>query len=104
MQVDAQAMQRNLECTQGLIMAEAAMMALAPKIGRLNAHHLVEQACQQALAQQQHLKTVLSEMTEVNVHLSSQALDEIFKPASYLGNIQAQIDAVLQAAQGVSES
>ncbi|MGE8532238.1 MAG: 3-carboxy-cis,cis-muconate cycloisomerase, partial [Acinetobacter guillouiae] len=100
---DAQAMQRNLECTQGLIMAEAAMMALAPKIGRLNAHHLVEQACQQAIAQQQHLKTVLSAMTEVNVHLSAQALDEIFKPAAYLGNIQAQIDAVLQAAQGVSK-
>ena len=104
MQVDPEAMQRNLECTQGLIMAEAAMMALAAKIGRLNAHHLVEQACQQAIAQQQHLKTVLSAMAEVNVHLSTQALDEIFKPAAYLGNIQAQIDAVLQAAQGVSKS
>ncbi|EOR06813.1 3-carboxy-cis,cis-muconate cycloisomerase [Acinetobacter genomosp. 15BJ] len=100
MQVNAEAMQRNLECTQGLIMAEAVMMALAPKLGRMNAHHLVEQACQQAVAQQQHLKTILSAMDEVNRHFNDQALDELFMPASYLGNIQAQIDAVLQAAQG----
>lgn len=100
MQVNADAMQRNLECTHGLIMAEAVMMALAPKLGRLNAHHLVEQACQQAVAQHQHLKTVLSNMAQVNVHFNDQALDDLFNPASYLGNIQAQIDAVLHAAQG----
>ena len=100
MQVNADAMQRNLECTQGLIMAEAVMMALAPKIGRMNAHHLVEQACQQAVAQQQHLKIVLSSMDQVNVHFNDQALDELFQPATYLGNIQAQIDAVLHAAKG----
>ncbi|ENV08666.1 3-carboxy-cis,cis-muconate cycloisomerase [Acinetobacter higginsii] len=100
MQVNAEAMQRNLEGTQGLIMAEAVMMALAPKIGRLNAHHLVEQACQQAVAQQQHLKIILSAMDEVNTHFNDQALDELFQPATYLGNIQAQIDAVLQAEKG----
>jgi len=100
MQVNADAMQRNLECTNGLIMAEAVMMALAPKLGRLNAHHLVEQACQQAVAQQKHLKTVLSNMEQVNVHFNEQALDDLFNPAAYLGNIQAQIDAVRHAAQG----
>lgn len=100
LQVNAEAMQRNLECTQGLIMAEAVMMALAPKLGRMNAHHLVEQACQQAAAQQQHLKIVLSSMDEVNTHFNDQALDELFQPATYLGNIQAQIDAVLHAAKG----
>lgn len=100
MQVNAEAMQRNLECTQGLIMAEAVMMALAPKLGRLDAHHLVEQACQQAVAQQQHLKIILSAMDEVSTHFNDQALDELFQPATYLGNIQAQIDAVLHAVQG----
>ncbi|WP_436897941.1 3-carboxy-cis,cis-muconate cycloisomerase [Acinetobacter gyllenbergii] len=99
-QVNAEAMQRNLKCTQGLIMAEAVMMALAPKLGRLDAHHLVEQACQQAVAQQQHLKTTLSAMDEVSTHFNDQALDELFQPATYLGNIQAQIDAVLHAVQG----
>ncbi|MCI3880242.1 3-carboxy-cis,cis-muconate cycloisomerase [Acinetobacter higginsii] len=100
MQVNSDAMQRNLECTHGLIMAEAVMMALAPKLGRLNAHHLVEQACQQAVAQQQHLKTVLADMEQVRAHFNDQAFDELFNPATYLGNIQDQIDAVLHAAQG----
>ena len=100
MQVNAEAMQRNLECTQGLIMAEAVMMALAPKMGRLNAHHLVEQACKQAVAEQAHLKNILSKMEDVNAHFDAETLNDIFQPASYLGNIQAQIDAVLAQAQG----
>ncbi|MCY6410848.1 3-carboxy-cis,cis-muconate cycloisomerase [Acinetobacter sp. VNH17] len=102
-EVNADAMQRNLDCTHGLIMAEAVMMALAPKIGRLNAHHLVEQACRQAVAQHTHLKDILAGMDEITAQFSVQQLDEIFQPASYLGNIQQQIDAVLQAAQGASK-
>ena len=102
-EVNADAMQRNLDCTHGLIMAEAVMMALAAKIGRLNAHHLVEQACQQAVAQQTHLKDILAQMDEITAQFSTQQLDEIFQPASYLGNIQQQIDTVLQAAQGASK-
>lgn len=103
MQVNTESMQRNLECTQGLIMAEAVMMALAPKIGRLNAHHLVEEAGKQAVAQQTHLKEILARMDEIQSYFTPDALDGIFQPASYLGNTQAQIDAVLQAAQGVSK-
>lgn len=103
MQVNPEAMQRNLECTDGLIMAEAVMMALASKIGRLNAHHVVEQACQQAVAEQTHLKNILSQLDEVKDHFTTSDLDALFKPESYLGNIQAQIDAVLQAAQGESK-
>lgn len=102
-EVNADAMQRNLETTQGLIMAESVMMALAAKIGRLNAHHVVEQACQQAVEQDTHLKNILSNLDEVKEHFSAQALDQLFQPESYLGNIQAQIDAVLQAAQGNSK-
>lgn len=103
MQVNPEAMQHNLESTQGLIMAEAVMMSLAGKIGRLNAHHVVEQACQQAVEQDTHLKNILSNLDEVNAHFSAEALDQLFQPKSYLGNIQAQIDAVLQAAQGDSK-
>ena len=103
MQVNPEAMQRNLECTDGLIMAEAVMMALASKIGRLNAHHVVEQACQEAVEQQTHLKNILSQLDEVKDHFTTSDLDALFKPESYLGNIQAQIDAVLQAAQGESK-
>nr|WP_312824769.1 3-carboxy-cis,cis-muconate cycloisomerase [Acinetobacter oleivorans] len=99
-EVNAEHMQRNLESTNGLIMAEAVMMALAPKIGRLNAHHVVEAACKTAVAQNQHLSEVVSQLDEVKEHFSQTEILEIFKAENYLGNIQAQIDAVLQEAQG----
>ncbi|MEQ1108707.1 3-carboxy-cis,cis-muconate cycloisomerase [Acinetobacter seifertii] len=99
-EVNTEHMQQNLECTNGLIMAEAVMMALAPKIGRLNAHHVVEAACKIAVAQKQHLSEVVSQLDEVKEHFSQTEILEIFKAENYLGNIQAQIDAVLQEAQG----
>ncbi|ENU19626.1 3-carboxy-cis,cis-muconate cycloisomerase [Acinetobacter bohemicus ANC 3994] len=100
LEVNSKDMQRNIEMTQGLIMAEAVMMALAPKMGRLNAHHLVEKACQQAVAEQSHLQDIVSSFTEVKQHFSAAELTLIFKPESYLGNIQDQIDAVLKEAKG----
>ena len=99
-EVNVEHMQQNLDCTNGLIMAEAVMMALAPKIGRLNAHHVVEAACKTAVAQNQHLSEVVSQLDEVKEHFSPTEILEIFKAENYLGNIQAQIDAVLQEAQG----
>ena len=100
LEVNSKNMQRNIETTQGLIMAEAVMMALAPKMGRLNAHHLVEKACKQAVAEQSHLQDIVSSFTEVKQHFSTDELTRIFKPESYLGNIQDQIDAVLKEAKG----
>ncbi|WP_151708914.1 3-carboxy-cis,cis-muconate cycloisomerase [Acinetobacter brisouii] len=99
MEVNTENMQRNLECTQGLIMAEAIMMALAPKLGRLNAHHVVEAACKTAVAEQKHLKDVIAELDDIKNNFSTAEISAIFKPESYLGNIQAQIDAVLQEAR-----
>ena len=49
--VDPARMRRNLDTTQGMISAEAVMMALAPHVGREQAHHLVAAACDRALAQ-----------------------------------------------------
>ena len=100
LEVNSKNMQRNIEMTQGLIMAEAVMMALAPKMGRLNAHHLVEKACKQAVAEQSHLQDIVSSFAEVKQHFSADELTRIFKPESYLGNIQDQIDAVLKEAKG----
>lgn len=100
--VNAENMQRNLDCTQGLIMAEALMMALAPKMGRLHAHHVVEAACKDAVATAQHLLTVVQGNAEITAIFNSRELEDIFNPQHYLGNTQAQIDAVLQRVQGIT--
>lgn len=99
LQLYPEQMHANLELSQGLVMAEAVMMRLAPHLGRLNAHHLVEQACRQALKQQRHLLDVLSEFPEIQTKFSAESMSEMFQAEHYLGNIQAQIDAVLQQGQ-----
>ncbi|EZQ01383.1 3-carboxy-cis,cis-muconate cycloisomerase [Acinetobacter sp. Ver3] len=100
LEVDPENMFRNLECTQGLIMAEALMMSLAPQMGRLNAHHLVEAACKQAVAEQRHLLDVVQNNPEILAIFDLDQLRQIFNPQHYLGNTQAQIDAVLESVQG----
>ncbi|HEU0081381.1 MAG TPA: 3-carboxy-cis,cis-muconate cycloisomerase, partial [Bradyrhizobium sp.] len=50
LEVDADRMRQNLDTTRGLIMAEAATFALAEKIGKRDAHHLVEAASKKAAA------------------------------------------------------
>jgi 3-carboxy-cis,cis-muconate cycloisomerase len=49
--VDPARMARNLASTGGLIAAEQVMMGLAPVLGRGEAHHIVNHACDVALAQ-----------------------------------------------------
>ncbi len=64
LEVDAARMRANLDATGGLIMAEAVTMALAGKIGKSAAHHLVEAASKQAVAGNQSLRDVLSRRSQ----------------------------------------
>ena len=50
MQVDAERMRRNLDLTQGLVLAEAVSIVLAQRLGRDTAHHLLETCCKRAVA------------------------------------------------------
>ena len=54
--VDAARMRSNLDATHGLIMAEAVTFALADKIGKSDAHHLIEAASKRAVAEKKHLR------------------------------------------------
>jgi adenylosuccinate lyase len=50
LEVDAARMRSNLDTAHGLIMAEAVTFALAEKLGKSEAHHLVEEASKTAAA------------------------------------------------------
>src|SRR3954469_13400791 len=69
LEVDAVRMRANLDMTHGLIMAEAVTFALAEKIGKRDAHHLVEAAVKKAVAGNQHLRDVLTSDPKVTAHL-----------------------------------
>jgi 3-carboxy-cis,cis-muconate cycloisomerase len=88
-------MRANLDTTGGLIMAEAVTMALAEKIGKSEAHHLVEAASKKAVAEKKQLRDVLAKDTKVTAHLSADRLTKLFEPMAYQGASQTLIDRLL---------
>jgi 3-carboxy-cis,cis-muconate cycloisomerase len=95
MEVDAARMRANLDASHGLIMAEAVTFALAEKIGKSEAHHLVEAASKRAVAEKNHLRDVLTKDREITAHLSADRLTELFEPMAYQGASQALIERLL---------
>ena len=92
LEVDAERMAGNLEQTRGLVMAEAVSIALAQRIGRDAAHHLLEQCCRRAVADGRHLRGVLGETTEVRQELNDSELDRLLDPANYLGEARRWVE------------
>ena len=95
LEVDAARMRVNLDATGGLIMAEAVTFALAEKIGKSDAHHLVEAASKKAVAEKKHLRDVLVADSRVTAQLAAAALEKLFEPMAYQGASQALIDRLL---------
>jgi 3-carboxy-cis,cis-muconate cycloisomerase len=95
LEVDVARMRLNLDATGGLIMAEAVAMALAEKVGKSEAHHLVEAASKQAVADNKGLREVLTKDPNVTSHLSVERIAKLFEPMAYQGVSQALIDRLL---------
>ena len=95
LEVDVARMHANLDETHGLIMAEAVAMALAEKIGKREAHHLVETASKKAVAERKGLREVLTKDPKVTAHLSAEKIAKLFEPMAYQGVSQALIDRLL---------
>ena len=92
LEVDADRMARNLDLTQGLVLAEAVSIVLAQRVGRDTAHHLLERCCKRAVAEQRHLRAVLGEEPQVTAELSALELDHLLDPAHYLGQAHTWVE------------
>lgn len=92
MEVDSQRMLHNLDLTQGLVLAEAVSIVLAQRLGRDAAHHLLEQCCKRAVAEQRHLRAVLGDEPKVTAELSADELDRLLDPAHYLGQASTWVE------------
>ncbi|WP_325437692.1 3-carboxy-cis,cis-muconate cycloisomerase [Pseudomonas nitroreducens] len=102
LEVDAQRMLANLDLTRGLVLAEAVSIALAQRIGRNAAHHLVEQCCKQAVKEGAHLRAVLGANAEVTAQLNTEELDRLLDPAHYLGQARRWVERALAEHQELS--
>jgi 3-carboxy-cis,cis-muconate cycloisomerase len=90
-------MRRNLDRLQGLILAERLMLALAPKMGRNEAHHAVEALSQRAIAEKRQLHDIALADARIGEHLAPAEIDALFDPSGYLGSSDEFIDAALAA-------
>lgn len=99
LEVDAERMLSNLDATQGLVLAEAVSIALARRLGRDAAHHLVEQSCRSAVHQRVHLREVLGADPQVSAELSAPELDRLLDPAHYLGQAREWVERAVASAQ-----
>jgi 3-carboxy-cis,cis-muconate cycloisomerase len=94
--VHEQRMLQNLDLTQGLIVAEAVMMAAAPKLGRQKAHDVVYDACRKAIEGGGRLADILTGVPEIVDALGgAEAIRRHCDPANYLGLCGPMVDRVL---------
>jgi 3-carboxy-cis,cis-muconate cycloisomerase len=102
--VDAVRMKENLGISNGLIVAEAVMMQMAPFIGRQQAHDLVYAACRIVNEKGGTLADVLARDPEIAKHFDRAAIDRMTDPANYLGLAPAMVDRVLGGSASPSPS
>jgi 3-carboxy-cis,cis-muconate cycloisomerase len=94
-EVHTDRMRVNLALTHGLIMAEAVSVALARKVGKAEAHALVEEASQKANKEKRHLRDVLTDDKRVIAKLSAGEIAKLFEPEAYTGVAGEFIDRLL---------
>jgi 3-carboxy-cis,cis-muconate cycloisomerase len=97
LEVDVEAMRRNIDMTGGLVMSEAVMMGLGPCIGREYAHDLVYDLCRESLKTKTPLLDLLAAHPEIARHVDRAALQRMLDPANYLGQSGVMVDRVLAA-------
>jgi len=75
-------------------------MALGEKVGRAQAHEIVEAACARARKDKRDLRTILSADPKVSVQLSTNDLDRLFDPRNYLGAAEEYVIRAVAASRG----
>jgi 3-carboxy-cis,cis-muconate cycloisomerase len=95
LQISPDRMSANLDLDGGLLMAEALMIALAPHIGRLQAHELVASACAAARKRNLSLRDVVSTTLPDELIAALPPLDEVLRPGNYIGEAHESVDAAL---------
>ena len=95
LQVHPENMRRNLELTDGLIMSEAVMLALAKHIGRQSAHDAVYRCAMKSHQDKQPFADVLARDPVVAPHLVPAQIKDLLDPKDYNGIMAISIDRLL---------
>jgi 3-carboxy-cis,cis-muconate cycloisomerase len=96
LEVRTEQMLHNLELTKGLIYAENVSLALAEKIGKQEAHALIEAYSKEALANNIHLRELLLSKPNITQQLSTAQIESLFDPAESIGLCKELVNQVLK--------
>jgi 3-carboxy-cis,cis-muconate cycloisomerase len=95
LEVDADRMRANLDATRGLIVSEAVMMGLAPKMGRDKAHDVLYAIIHDPAMGNKSLAEMLLAREDVMADLSETEIRRLTDPTNYLGLSETMVDRVL---------
>jgi len=96
LEVNEEAIRRNLYLTGGAILSERLVVELVKRgVGRQEAHELVRKAAMRAYASKRRFSDVVKEDPQITKYIQPDELDMLLDPVSYLGTTQQQIDRLL---------
>ena len=96
LQVHPERMRANLDATGGLLLAEHVTTIVADRLGRLEAHELVEAASRRTVERGTPLREELLAEPALREVLSSEEIDAALDPAHYLGSAETFVDRALE--------
>ncbi|MDP9437257.1 MAG: 3-carboxy-cis,cis-muconate cycloisomerase [Actinomycetota bacterium] len=100
LEVHPERMRENLDRTGGMLLAENVTTLAAGRLGRLEAHDLVEAACRRAIEEGKHLREELLGDGRIREALSEEEIDAALDPAGYLGSAGSFVDRALALYRG----
>ncbi|KAF2231905.1 beta carboxy-cis-cis-muconate lactonizing enzyme, cyloisomerase, CLME2 [Viridothelium virens] len=100
LEVDEDAMRKNLAMTRGKVVSEAVMMGLGKKLGRQYAHDLVYEVCRKADVDGRPLVDLLLENEKIeNSGVGEEEIRSLCDPGNYLGLSAEMVDLVVKNRQ-----
>jgi 3-carboxy-cis,cis-muconate cycloisomerase len=95
LQVHPELMRENLDATDGLLLAENVTTIVAGRLGRMEAHELVQAASHRTLDRGTSLREELLAEPELRGALSEEEIEAALDPERYLGSAEAFVDRAL---------
>jgi 3-carboxy-cis,cis-muconate cycloisomerase len=96
LQVHPEKMRENLDATGGLLLAEYVTTVAAERLGRLEAHALVEATSRRTFESGRSLREELLAEPVLKEVLSKEEIDAALDPAGYLGSAGAFVERALE--------
>jgi 3-carboxy-cis,cis-muconate cycloisomerase len=95
LEVRPERMRQNLDLTGGLVLAESVSMALRERVGRSEAHRLVEAACRRSVEQGRPFREELLRDEAIGAELSEEEIDRALDVDAYPSEAAALVERAL---------